>query len=178
MGNLLFSPSGRIGPSAFMKGLAVLALVGALIKVIPLFSYGLGSTLQYAGLLLLVPLVFLLIKRSHDAGRSGWMSILWVILIGIVSLILQSIATNMTGGAPMAEMKAATEELALSGAGFTELMTRTTELATEYGPAIAKNTAIPTAIASFLGVMGGGFLVNLINKHNPHENAYGPVPHA
>lgn len=178
MANLLFSPSGRIGPSEFLKGVGILAVIGAIITILPLFSYQLGTTLSLVSILLLVPLFMLLIKRLHDSGKSGWLSILFVILIGIVGVILQSIASNMFGGSAMADMKAATEEIATSGAGFGEIMTATQELALEYGPAIAKSTAIPTAIAGFIGTMAGAFLTNLILKQDAHENQYGHPPAA
>ena len=75
MGNLLFSPSGRIGPSEFIKGIMILAVISAVLTIIPMFSFTLGSMLSIIGIVLLYPLVCLLIKRSHDGGKSGWMSI-------------------------------------------------------------------------------------------------------
>lgn len=178
MANLLFSPSGRIGPSAFLKGVGILAAIGAVITVIPMFSYQLGGILSLVSLVLLVPLFMLLIKRLHDSGKSGWLSILFLILIVIIATVLQSVASSMFGGSAMAEMKAATEELATSGAGFSEIMVATGELAETYGPAIAKSTAIPSAISGFVGTMLGAFLVNLILKQDAHENQYGHPPAA
>ena len=178
MANLLFSPSGRIGPAAFLKGIGIIAAIGAVITVVPMFSLSLGTTLSFVSILLLIPLFMLVIKRLHDSGKSGWLSILFVILIGIIAAVLQSVASNMFGGSAMAEMKAATEELTTSGASFGEIMAATQELAVEYGPAIAKNTAIPSAIAGFFGTMGGAFLVNLILKQDAHENQYGHPPAA
>jgi len=176
MANLLFSPSGRIGPSAFLKGIGILAVIGAVIALVPMFSFSLGSMLSLVSIVLLVPLFMLVIKRLHDSGKSGWLSILFVILIGIIGIIFQSVASNMFGGDASEAMKVATEELATSGAGFAEIMAATQELALEYGPAIAKKTAVPSAIAGFLGTMGGAFLVNLILKQDAHENQYGHPP--
>lgn len=176
MANLLFSPSGRIGPSAFLKGVGILAAIGAVLAIVPLFNFSLGSMLSLVSIVLLVPLFMLVIKRLHDSGKSGWMSILFVILIGVVGIVLQMVASNMFGGSAAAEMKAATEELATSGAGFAEIMAASQELALEYGPAIAKATAIPTAIAGFVGTMAGAFFVNLILKQDAHENQYGHPP--
>lgn len=178
MANLLLSPSGRIGPSAFLKGMAIVAGIGALITLLPLVSYQLGTMLGLVSIILLLPLFFLVIKRLHDSGKSGWLSILFVILIAIIGAVLQMVASNMFGGSAMAEMQAASEEIALSGAGFAEIMTATAELAETYGPAIAKNTAIPSAIAGFIGTMAGAFVVNLILKQDGHENQYGHPPAA
>ena len=71
MGNLLFSPSGRIGPNAFLKGMMILAIIGAVISLIGLVSFQASQILGYISFLLIIPLFFLLVKRSHDAGRSG-----------------------------------------------------------------------------------------------------------
>ena len=176
MANLLFSPSGRIGPSAFLKGVGIVAAIGAVLTLAPLISYKLGTMLGLVSIVLLFPLFCLVIKRLHDSGKSGWLSILFVILIGIVAIVLQSIAGSMFGGPAMADMQAATEELATSGAGLGEIMAATAELTEEYGPAIAKATAIPSAIAGFVGTMAGAFLVNLILKQDQAENQYGQPP--
>ena len=178
MASLLFSPSGRIGPAAFLKGTAILAGISAIITIIPMFSYQLGGLLSLVSIVLLVPFFMLLIKRLHDSGKSGWLSILFLILIVIVAAALQNVASSMFGGSAMAEMKAASEEIATSGAGLGEMVAATAELAETYGPAIAKSTAIPSAIAGFVGTMVGAFIVNLILKQDGHENQYGHPPAA
>lgn len=178
MANLLFSPSGRIGPSAFLKGVGILAAIGAVLTLVQLVDYKLGSMLAMASIILLFPMFCLVIKRLHDSGKSGWLSILFVILIGIVAVILQSVASSMFGGSAMADMQSATEELATSGASLGEIMAATAELTEEYGPAIARSTAIPSAIAGFIGTMLGAFLTNVILKQDAHENQYGHPPAA
>jgi len=175
MGNLLFSPSGRISPQAFLKGLGIIAIISALIAIVPMFNMKLGTTLTYISIVLLFPLFCILIKRCHDAGKSGWMSILFFLLIGIVGGLLQYFIGNMFGGEPLAEMKAASEELAKSGAGFGEIMEQTKALTEQYGPAIAKKTAIPGAVAGLVGTMLGGYLTNMLLKRDDHENQYGPA---
>ena len=169
MSNLLFSPSGRIGPQTFLKGLGIIALINAFIKMVPAFSFTLGSLLALAGLVLLFPLFCLLIKRSHDGGKSGWMSIVWFILIIVFGLIAQSIAQNLTGGAILAEMKEATLAAAEGGLGAV------VAVSTEYAPKIAQKTAIPAGIAGFVATMLAGFLVNVIVKSDPSDNQYGPT---
>ena len=88
MGNLLFSPSGRIGPSEFTKGIMILAVVSAVLTILPLISMSLAMVGGLVSLVLLFPLFCLLIKRSHDAGKSGWMSIVWFILFAIIMVCL------------------------------------------------------------------------------------------
>lgn len=173
--NTLFSPSGRLGPSEFLKGLFVVALISALIAIVPMFSFSLGQTLGYASILLLFPLFCLIIKRCHDAGKSGWMSILFFLLIAIVGGILQYFIGNMFAGTAMEEMKAASQELAQNGGSLSEIMEGSKALAEQYGPAIAKSTALPGAVAGLAGTMIGGWLTNMLLKSNLHDNKYGPA---
>ena len=171
MGNLLFSPNGRVGPQAFLKGLGIIALLSALISMVPAFNFSLGTILTYASIVLLFPIFCLLIKRSHDGGKSGWMSIVWFILIMILGFAATAFAQNMTGGQPLQEMnelvRAAMAEQDLRAVG---------EIGKEYAPAVAKNAAIPASIAGFVATMLGGFLVNLFVKQDAHENQFGDIP--
>ena len=114
MGNLLFSPNGRIGPDEFVKGIMILALISAVITIIPMFSYSLGTMLGLVSIVLLFPLFCLLIKRSHDAGKSGWMSIVWfiiyLIIIGVISYIAQKLTMGDLGTQMEEASRAAAEE--------------------------------------------------------------------
>jgi uncharacterized membrane protein YhaH (DUF805 family) len=170
MGILLFSPTGRIGPGEFMKGMTVLAVIGAVISLTGLFSFQISQILGYASVLMLVPLFFLLIKRSHDAGRSGWMSLVWFILWIVIFLIVSAIMGAVMPSGAEAELKEAVEGAMLDGAGFKDIM----ELGKDMGPAVAKEAAIPGAISGLVGTGIAAFLINLFNKSDDHDNQYGP----
>ncbi|MEP6344012.1 MAG: DUF805 domain-containing protein [Maricaulaceae bacterium] len=173
MGNLLFSPTGRIGTSEFLKGMAIIGIISTLIAIVPAFNFSLGKALGLVAFLLYIPAFFLLIKRSHDGGKSGWMSIVWFILLVVLTIAVAIFVQNKTGGVPLADMnellKAAREE------GDFKIMR---EIAKEYAPAISKNSAIPMSIASFVAWMFGAFLINLFLKQDPNENQFGDVPSA
>ncbi len=171
MGNLLFSPSGRIGPSEFMKGMMILAAIAAVISITGLFSFQLSQILGFIAFLLIIPLFFLLIKRSHDAGKSGWMSIVWFILWAIVMVIVSMIMGMIMPSAAEAELKTAMEEMMTDGGGFGEIMGLTKEL----GPQIAKEAAIPSAVGGLIATGLAAFLINMFNKRDDHENQYGPA---
>ena len=168
MGSLLFSPSGRIGPSAYMKGMIILAVISAIISIVPLFSAGLAVILSFVSILLIIPFVFLGIKRSHDAGKSGWMVLLHLLLyIGVavaLTMILQAV-----GIGPSEEAQAAIDAAAEAG-DLGETMRLSGELAQEQ--------AIPSAISSIVGTLISAFLINMFNKQDPGDNQYGPVPAA
>ena len=165
MGNLLFSPKGRIGPSEFMKGMIILAVIGAALGLLSLVSVQAGMIGSVVGIAFLYPLFCLLIKRSHDAGRSGWMSLAWFVLLIIISVVVSQLVLMVMAGDAVKELELATEEAVSSGAGLSELMAMTGE--------VAKKTAIPSAIASLIATVLGAFVINLLNKTDPDENQYG-----
>jgi len=174
MGNLLFSPSGRIGPSQFMKGMIILAVISAVISLTGLINFQVSQLLGFVSFLLIIPLFFLLVKRSHDAGRSGWMSIVWFILFIIVFVIITIVMGKIMPSAAQVEMEAALEAIVADGGGLSEILAATKELSTEFGPAIAKQAAIPSAIAGLVGTGIAAFLINMFNKHDAHDNQFGP----
>lgn len=170
MGNLLFSPNGRINPSDFFKCMMVLAVISSVISLLGLVNFQISQILGYVSLLLIIPFFFLLVKRSHDAGKSGWMSIVWFILWIIIFMILGMLMSTIMPSAAETEFKNAMEAAAENGAGLGEIMGMTKE----FGPAIAKEGAIPSAIAGLVGTAIAAFVVNMLNKRDDHENQYGP----
>ena len=69
------------------------------------------------------------------------------------------------------ELKEALESAMLEGGGLGDIMALTKEM----GPAIAKQSAIPSAIAGLVGTAVAAFVINMLNKHDDHENQYGPA---
>lgn len=164
MGNLLFSPSGRIGPSAYMKGIIIIAIINAVLGVLPLLSSAL-AVLSIAGLITFYIFIALGIKRSHDAGKSGWMVLTHILLwfgVGAVTVILVGMITGVSLGDIFST--------ALSGdIEATEAATAAVE---------APGYVIPSVIAGFVGQLVTGYLVNMFNKQDAGDNQFGPVPAA
>lgn len=168
MGNLLFSPSGRIGPSAYFKGMIILAVISAIISIIPLFSPGLAMVLGLLSIILIIPFIFLGIKRSHDAGKSGWMVLTHLLLVIGVSVAITYILQAL-GMGPSAEAEAA-----VTAAGETGDLGEVMRLSGE----LAKETAIPSAISSLVGTAISAYLINMFNKQDAGDNQFGPTPAA
>jgi len=162
MGNLLFSPSGRIGPSEFIKGIMIIAVISAVLTLLPMVSMSLAMVGGLVSIVLLYPLFCLLIKRSHDAGKSGWMSIVWFIIFVIIALVLSQLVTMFFGGDAQEAVTAAAESGDLSAV-------------MEVSKDLAKKTAIPSAIAGLVGSYISAFVINMLNKRDDHENQYGPA---
>lgn len=93
IGNVLFSPNGRIGQKDFWIGVAVIVGGNLFLTWIP-----------FLGMLIWLGLIWIGIavygKRLHDAGKSAWLhAVPWG-----VSLLLGLIGSVMLGGALFAAM--------------------------------------------------------------------------
>lgn len=164
MGNLLFSPSGRIGPDAYFKGMMIIAVISALINLLLFVSVGLAMVVSLIGLVLLIPLVFLGIKRSHDAGKSGWMVLTHLLLYFGVSFALSFILQNVLG-------IGAVDQDAINAAAESGDLSAIMDAA----GAAAKAAAIPGAISGLVATAASAFLINMLNPSDPGANQYGPA---
>ena len=160
MGNLLFSPSGRIGPSEFTKAATILIILGAILSLPELM--GMKSIATITGLisfLLLYPWVVIWIKRYHDAGKSGWTCLVPIIIFIIASIALMMV---LLGDSFMAMFQAASE-----GASQSESEAMAEEM--------LKDKQLPllisTTILSFAVALGFNSLI----KRDDHENQFGPA---
>ncbi|MEM7729713.1 MAG: DUF805 domain-containing protein [Pseudomonadota bacterium] len=162
MMNLLFSPSGRIGPSAYMKGIIVIAIIGAILGVLPLLSPAFGA-LGIVGFVTFYIFIALGIKRSHDAGKSGWMVLTHILLsfgVGAVALFLVGLVTGVSLGD-------------VFGAAFSgDIDAAEAAAETVEGPMYV----IASVVLGFIGQLVTGFLVNMFNPQDAGDNQWGPVP--
>lgn len=161
MGNLLFSPSGRIGPAAYMKGIFVLAIAGLIIS----FSALLGPAAMVGGLLGLVVLycfIALGIKRSHDAGKSGWMVLLHILIYFVISAIFGVIVSTVTG-------------VSASGA-FSAAMNQDLEALEELEKATTSMSyVLISGVVGAIATVVIGYVINMMNKSDMHDNQFGPA---
>jgi uncharacterized membrane protein YhaH (DUF805 family) len=159
MGNLLFSPSGRIGAAAFQKG--------ALILIVLSFLLGLPAVLglpeAISTILALVSIIFiwcwivLWIKRYHDAGKSGWLSLIPIVIFIILMTVFMMTYMGSEFSAMMAAMSdpEALEEV-------------------EAAMDAKANSIVPLAISALISaIVAFGF--NALIKADPHDNQFGPA---
>jgi len=160
MGNLLFSPNGRINSGEFTKGAIILIALGVILSLPEIL--GMKSLAAITGILsfvLLYPWVVIWIKRYHDGGKSGWMCLIPIIIYIIAAIALM---TFMLGDEFMAMFQAASE-----GASQAE----TEALAEEMGKGKQVPLLIATTILSVVIALG----FNRIIKRDDHENQFGPA---
>ena len=164
MGNLLFSPSGRINPSDFMRGVTVLIVIGLILGLLPIFVPAL-TMLGIIGIVLLWCWIVLWVKRYHDAGKSGWMCLVPIIafiIVGmIVSFILKAMFTDPNVAAALEAAEAnqdigAIFKLSMSG-GLTKM-----------GQIV--NVLAGAAYSYVLAMVFNGMI-----KRDDHENQFGPA---
>ena len=161
MGNLLFSPNGRINPSEFTKAALILIALGFILALPEAFGMS-GALTTIAGLisfLLLYPWVVIWIKRYHDAGKSGWTCLVPIIIYIIAAIILMMV---LLGDEFMAMFQAASE-----GASQAE----TEAMAEEMGQGKQISLLIATTVLSAAIALG----FNAIIKRDDHENQFGPA---
>lgn len=158
LGNVLFSPSGRLGPASFQKAALILIVIGFVLSLATLISVSLGIIAGVISLALIYPWIVIWVKRLHDAGKSGWMVLLVILVYLIVSMIASQIITGMFGSA--APAAAPTD--------FSGMMAMI--------QAQAQATALPNAIVSALISVIFVFAGNAILKSDPGTNRFGPPP--
>lgn len=163
MGNLLFSPNGRITPDEFMKGAYVLIAIGIILGLLPLVSMSLSMIFSLLGLVTLWCWIVLFIKRFHDGGKVGWMCLLPILAFIVSSFIIGGIVTGMVGGTAMSEQ--AIQDAAQSG-DLSAVMDATSGL--------ARKTAIPSAIAGAVVSFAIAYVTNMLIKRDG-DNQYGPA---
>lgn len=160
MGNLLFSPSGRIGPGEFIKGAIILIVLTTVLSLPTILGLP-DIVATITGLISFVFLwcwIALWIKRYHDGGKSGWMCLI-PISIYIVVIIL---AYAMIAGGPFMELMNATME-GVDEAAIDEMEA-----------AMTKETSLPVTLASLAISLAIAFLFNMMIKQDMHDNQYGP----
>jgi len=121
MGNLLFSPSGRINSGDFMKGATLIIVITLVLGLLPIISAGFAA-LSIVTLVFLWCWVVLWVKRYHDAGKSGWTCLLpiivYLVLGGIVAVALPAMFIDPEAAAAAAEAAAEAAETGDFGAVF------------------------------------------------------------
>lgn len=163
MGNLLFSPNGRIARNRFWQGMVVLT-VGTVLVVAAYSNF--HPMLWYLHALLIYPYICVHGKRLHDVGTSAW----WVLLIwlGVVvsGMIFQAILSPFFVTPEIANMQEEILDRALAG-DFEGTME---------GSRIVAKKLMPVSIsAALLSNLVAAIIVGLLPTE-PRENKHGPVP--
>lgn len=161
MGNLLFSPNGRISAAQFQKGALILIVLGFLIAVSPLINFQLSMILGIVGLVFIWCWIVLWIKRYRDGGKSGWMCLIPIVIFLVLSFIANQVVSSMSMTPEMQQemIEAMSSNGDDPGSMFKSLMGASAEM--------AKKTALPAAIAGAVISALIAFGFNAMIKHQP-----------
>lgn len=100
--NILFGASGRLGPMEFAQGLVAIVAISLVFNILSLIP-GLGMLISLVGFLVALVLAFAWVcifsKRFHDAGKSGWLTLV-AILAAIVIGFVAGLILNPVFGVP------------------------------------------------------------------------------
>ena len=154
--NTMLNPQGRIGPVTFRNAAMILIAIGAILTLLPLASASPSlMALSFVSLLLIYPWVVIWVKRLHDAGKSGWM-----FLVVLVLYLIASYASSLFISAQFAPAQAPVanpNDLSAMMAGMAAQM---------------RATALPSAIVSVVISLAFVFAGNALLRSDPAPNAY------
>ena len=165
MGNLLFSPTGRIGSQDFMKGGVVLIIVGIVLSLLNMQNIISPLLVTFAYLLMVFPWVCIWGKRMHNGGKSGFMIFLYLFLYAILVLVFTIVAMMMFGDGEIwnAAMAYSKQEITMD------------EYMSVVEGKAASDLSLPVLIG---GVLASFFTLVIADKatpNDPDENQYGPA---
>lgn len=168
---LYLSPNGRIDQPTYWRAVLILFGISALINVISAFA---SPFLGLIGLVVIWPWIAVHVKRFHDSGKTGWLTLAIIILAFIVSLIIGMILPGLFGvdqAALQAEMQREMEQAAASGNPAAAM-----SVAMDSSQELARKMLIPGILQGLImtGIIGA--VMGAINKTDPHDNKYGPGP--
>ena len=162
----MMSANGRMAPSDFQKAGLVLVAITFVLALLPLaLPIVVAGLISILSLVLLYPWVCIWSKRLHDAGKSGWLFLVVLVVWIILSLVVSKIVTLIFGGEAARMMANAIE-------------TGNMDAVMQANEATVQATALPGAILNALLGIAMVFGGNAILKQDPQENRYGPVPGA
>ena len=162
----MMSANGRMAPADFQKAGLVLVAISFVLGLFPLFlPLVLAGVIGLLSLVLIYPWVCIWSKRLHDAGKSGWLTLVVIVVWFVLGMIASQIVSTIFGGEATRMMAAAMET------GNPDAIMQASQAASQ---ATALPTAILNAVVSVAMIFGG----NAILQQDPQENRYGPVPGA
>lgn len=163
MGNLLFSPNGRIARNRFWQGMVILTVASVLVAAGAVMLGTLFSLLGYA---LIYPYICVYGKRLHDVGLTAW----WVIGVWLGTVFFNFIVSLFLTPFFMGEEELAIQEEMterMLGGDLSGMMEGAEILAAQLLPL----TLFLTVLTNFVAALVVGLLPT-----DPRENKHGPAP--
>lgn len=169
--DLFLSPNGRIDQATYWRGVIILLVISIAISAISAFV---NPFIGMLGILFIWPWIAVHVKRFHDSGKSGWLTIAIVVAAMIISLILGAILPGLFGvdmAGLQAEMQREIEDITSDG-DPSEMMS----VMTQWTQRIAQAQLLPNLVSTAIVTGLIGVIMGAINKTDPNDNKFGPGP--
>ena len=168
---LYLSPNGRIDQPTYWRAVLVLFGISAALSVISAFV---SPFIGFLGILFIWPWIAVHVKRFHDSGKSGWMTVLIVVLAIVVSFVLAMFLPALFGIDQVAMQEEMQREIEQAASGGNPAAAMT--VAMEASKQAAQAQLLPSILSTLIVTGIVGAVMGAINKTDPNENQYGPGP--
>ena len=167
---LYLSPNGRIDQQIYWRAVLTLFGISAAIAVLSAFVH---PFLGLLGLVFVWPWIAVHVKRFHDAGKTGWLTLALVVVAFVLFMVLGLILPGLFGidtAEMQAEMQREMERATSQNDGGAMLG------AMMDGMRRANQAQLVTSILS-TGIVTGvlGAIMGLL-RTEPNDNQHGPGP--
>lgn len=169
--DLFLSPNGRIDQPTYWRGAVILLAISVAISAVSAYV---SPFIGFIGILFIWPWIAIHVKRFHDSGKSGWLTIAVVVAAMVISLILGAILPGLFGvdmAGMQADMQSEIEDVT-SGGDPSEMMS----VMTDWTKRIAQAQFLPNIVSTAMVTGLIGLLMGVINKTDPNANKFGPGP--
>jgi len=166
---LYLTPNGRIDQPTYWRAVLILFAISAALSVVSAFV---SPFLGFAGLIVIWPWIAVHVKRFHDAGKTGWLTIAMVVLAIVVSMVAGLMLPALFGIDQVALQQEMQREIERASSGDASAALST---AMEASKKIAQAQLLPSILST--GIVTGivGAVMGLF-KTDPNDNIYGPGP--
>jgi uncharacterized membrane protein YhaH (DUF805 family) len=165
MMNLLFSPNGRIDQPTYWRAVLILAAISMLLWVLSAFV---NPLIFMLGAIFWWPWIAVHVKRFHDAGKSGWLTLATFAAAVVLYYVLGFVLAMIFGGNAQQNLEIQRQmQEAQVDQDIDAIFDAFKQLV---GSLLVIMILIIAGLTGILGVIMGLF------KTEPNDNQHGPGP--
>jgi uncharacterized membrane protein YhaH (DUF805 family) len=167
---LFLTPNGRIDQPTYWRAVLILFGISAALTVASAFV---STFIGFLSVVFIWPWIAVHVKRFHDSGKTGWMTVAMVVLAVIVSMVSSLILPGLFGVDQLALQEEMMRDIERSSSGDPA---SAMAAAMQASQKIAQAQLLPGILST--GIVTGvvGAVMGAINKTDPNDNPYGPGP--
>ena len=167
---LYLTPNGRIDQPTYWRAVLILFGISAALSVVSAYV---SPFIGFASILFIWPWIAVHVKRFHDAGKTGWLTLVMVLMSIVASFVLAAFLPGLFGIDQLAmqeEMQREIEQAAASGNPAAAM-----SVAMEASKKAAQAQLVPSILSTLIVTGAVGAVMGLF-KTDPNDNQYGPGP--